>query len=257
MPTALPLGHFSVMEFRRYAFGLFLLFQPTIFLFKDTHKSITAADCIQGASIYSMCLIMFQVLYWCKFNPDDCLRKLFPFYRWKWKGIELVQCHRWSIPLNWYWSPFLLICVLLIRYSQALSWSFINFFLLIFFQVLWRSLPLNYPFFCFMFFILFPLFIFSFFLLSSLLCLLLSPSDRKISPPEDWICQISESSGTLGNEGLDSEMRIKCQVEFDYMEKSLLTKAEGINNQNTSTILAYYMFQTGAKRFCLVGKIIN
>lgn len=128
MPTALPLGHFSVMEFRRYAFGLFLLFQPTVFLFKDTHKSITAADYIQGASIYSMCLIMFQVLYWCKFNPDDCLRKLFPFYRWKWKGIELVQCHRWSIPLNWDWSPFLLICVLLIRYSQALSWSFINFF---------------------------------------------------------------------------------------------------------------------------------
>lgn len=181
-----------------------------------------------------MCLIMFQVLYWCKFNPDDCLRKLFPFHRWKWKGIELVQCHKWSIPLNWDWSPFLLTCVVLIRHSQALSGPFIIFFLVTFFQALWRSLPLSYPFFCFflclMVFILFPLFISSFFLLSSLLCLLLSPSDRKISPPEDWICQISESSGTLGNEGLDSEARIKHQVEFDYMEKSLQIKAEGITN---------------------------
>lgn len=227
MTAAQTLGPFPVMEFRRCTFGLFLWFQPTIFWLKDTHKSITAMDCIQEASNL--------------FNEKPCVRSCFkyftgvnlnlmtvgenfPFYRWKWKGIELVQCHRWSIPLNWDWSPFLLISVLLIRRSQSLSGPFINFFLLAFFQALWRSLPLSYPFFCFfcfMVFILFPLFISSFFLLSSLLCLLLSPSDRKISPPEDWTCQISESSGTLGNEGLDSEARIKHQVEFDYMEKSL------------------------------------
>lgn len=241
MPAAQPLGHFSVMEFRRCTFGLSLWFHPTLFWFKETHKSVTVVDCIQGLPFIqwkAMCLIMFQVLYWCKFNPDDCLRKLFPFYRWKMEGYRpcpMSQMKR-TLELRLESILCLIICVLLMH-SQALSCSFINLFTSILSSTLKISpSQLSFPLFllCFVFVILFPLFIF--FLLSPFFPTLPSFSSlRQETKPTRGLSMLNfkkqwHLQELLGNEGLDSEVRIKCYVEFDDMEKSLQIKTEGINN---------------------------
>lgn len=75
-----------------------------------------------------MCPIVFQVLYWCKFKPDDCLRKL-SILQMKMEGYRTCPVSQMKHPWNWDWSPFLLISVLLISRSQPLSGPFINFFI--------------------------------------------------------------------------------------------------------------------------------
>lgn len=163
----------------------------------------------------------------------------FHFTDEKWKGTDLVQCHRWSIPLNWDWSPFsgwLSVFFLWCTLKLCLALSLI--FLIAFFQPLWKSLPPSYPFSCF-FSILysssyFPSLFSSLFLLSSPLCLLFlflrqeTKATRGLSmliSRKQWHLQES-----LGNEGRDSEVRIKRHVESDDMEKALQIKAEGINH---------------------------